>query len=62
MMGYSVKQEGDRHLVVASDGTAHADFATNREAWKRADRLNEDVVSPSEKRSDFAFQQSLKGR
>ncbi|SDH08192.1 hypothetical protein SAMN04487974_12023 [Pelagibacterium luteolum] len=55
-----VVQRPDGLFDVVVDGRVVAGaVGTNREAWRAYDRATGDVVSPSEKRADFAFQRSL---
>jgi len=55
-----MQEPGGRWSVIR-DGTVVASGLTNAEAWKRADRLLEDVTSPAEKRTDYWWRKVAAG-
>jgi hypothetical protein len=51
----AIIQNSDGGWAVVSCGVVLASFRTNAEAWRYVDRCNGEHVSPSERRSDYGW-------
>jgi hypothetical protein len=53
-----VDRDGSEWTVTDDEGVVRGRFDSSTAAWRHADRLEGDVVSAAEKRSDYGFRQS----
>lgn len=54
----TVEQKKGGKWVVRKDGLIISEHDTNADAWRAADRMNNDIISPSEKKAEFIFNKS----